>query len=207
MICCPNCFRDRGLEREIIPQLSERTGNCPSCKVKNAPLVEAKKLGDYFEVLCGIYVRNDSGKVLVDWLIEDWNLFNLDRAMANSLLVEILDDGERVREFVMPSELCETRNLDGWQTLREELRHVNRFFPETDFELQRLEELFSSLLISRDEWPVDWFRARIETSGTPYDPEDMRAPPIPYINGDGLVSSIKLAIPMPRCTPLARAAA
>ncbi len=177
MLCCPNCFRDRGLEREIIPQLSEQTGRCPLCKAKNEPLVEANKLGDYFEVLCGIYARNEHGKVLVDWLIEDWNLFNLDRAMANSLLVEILDDGERVRELVVPSELCETRNLDGWEALREELRHVNRFFPETEFELERLEELFSSLLITREEWPREWYRARIETGGKVYKSEEMRAPP------------------------------
>lgn len=177
MLCCPNCFKDRGLERQIIPRLAERTGECPLCKSQNMSLVEAKKLGDYFEVLCGIYKRDECGEVLIDWLIDDWDLFNLERAMANSLLVEILDDGERVRELVVPSELYETKNLDGWQALRDELRHNNRFFPETDFELERLEQLVSNLLISRDEWPLEWYRARIETSGNIYEADEMRAPP------------------------------
>ena len=36
---------------------------------------------------------------------------------------------------------------------------------------------------------------------------EMRAPPMPYMKGEGLVSSMKLAMPMPRTTPRAFASA
>jgi len=177
MICCGECFKDRGLRKEIVPQLSEAKGRCPTCGAEEQHLVEARKLGDYFELLCGIYRPDGSGKVLVDWLVSDWEIFKLERAQANSLLVEILDDGERVREALVPSDLCKTDRLDGWQSLRDELRHKNRFFPQTEFNHDRLEELLSNLMVDADDLPTTWSRARIEDKNQPFLAVEMGAPP------------------------------
>ena len=177
MQCCGRCFEDRGLRKEIVPQLSQESGNCPTCNAENEQLVDALQLGDYFELLCGIYRPDNSGKVLVDWLIEDWQLFSVGRAEANGLLVEILNDGERVREKLAPYELSETNQLDRWEQLREELRHKNRFFPETAFDHERLEELLSNLMLDDDDWSSEWYRARIEEMGKPYKTVEMGAPP------------------------------
>jgi len=144
-------------------------------------LVEASDLGDYFESLCGIYSpaseEDSDGDVLVDWLIRDWKIFAVDRAVANNLLVEILDDGERVKPRVKPSSMCHSDSLDRWKQLREELRSTNRFFPVTAFGHERLEELLTSLMFVDEEWEQTWYRARIEKSGKPYQPSDMGPPP------------------------------
>lgn len=177
MLCCGCCFNDRGLRREIIPSRSQESGKCPTCGAEDEPLVEAMELGDYFESLCGIYSASEDGEVLVDWLIRDWCVFSVDRAVANNLLVEILNDGERVRQKFMPSSLCDSDRLDRWTQLREELRFQNRFFPVTDFEHDRLKELLASLMFDDEVWEEGWYRARIEKAGTVYPPEEMGAPP------------------------------
>lgn len=177
MLCCGSCFNDRGLRKQIIPRLATSIGDCPTCGSSSVELVDAFRLGDYFESLCTIYSSSTDGKVLVDWLIEDWKLFSIDRATANNLLVEILDNGERVRELVQPSPVCDSENLDRWTQLRDELRGRNRFFPATAFEHDRLEELFSSLMFDSEDWQDTWHRARIEKEGIPYQSEEMGPPP------------------------------
>ena len=177
MRCCGNCFQDHGLSHEIIPGLSTTTGTCPTCGGVEQKLVEATLLGEYFELLCGIYVASPDGKVLVDWLMEDWEVFAIQREVANALLVEILDDGERVRQHFKPSERCDTDRLTRWEELRQELRHTNRFFPKTDFAHDRLEELLPHLLFTIDDAGSIWHRARIQKSSSPFLPEQMGAPP------------------------------
>lgn len=177
MLCCGHCFTDRGLRKEIVPQLTNQQGDCPTCQATNQHLIEAKNLGDYFELLCGIYSPDDDGKVLVDWLMDDWQLFAVDRTKANDLLIEILDDRDRAQQRVIPSELCNSDRLDRWEQLRDELRHRNRFFPETEFEHERLEELLSNLMLDEDDWPSELHRARIEEYGKPYKATEMGAPP------------------------------
>lgn len=177
MLCCGCCFNDRGLRRQIIPLLAQEIGNCPTCGAEDEDLVNAIELGDYFESLCGIYTTAEDGKMLVDWLIRDWCIFSVDRAIANNLLVEILNDGERARQKVKPSALCDSDRLDHWAQLRDELRYRNRFFPESDFEHDRLEELLGSLMFDSEVWEESWYRARIENSGTLYPPKEMGAPP------------------------------
>ena len=45
MLCCGQCFQDRGLREEIIPRLASEKGLCPTCKSEDQHLVDAKKLG------------------------------------------------------------------------------------------------------------------------------------------------------------------
>ena len=129
--------------------------------------------GDYFELLCGIYVPGAGGKVLVDWLMDDWQLFPIHRDTANALLVEILDDGERVRQPLIPSDRCDSDRLNRWEELRDELRHKNRFFPETDFEHERLEVLLQHLMRKIDDDVTTWYRARIQKGQIAFPPEQM----------------------------------
>ena len=143
-------------------------GKCPTCGVEDENLVDALDLGDYFESLCGIYSLSEDGEALVDWLIRDWCIFAVDRAVANNLLIEILNDGERVRQKVKPSALCHSDRLDRWTQLCDELRSRNRFFPETDFEHERLEKLLTSLMFDDQDWEEQWYRARIQKSGVSY---------------------------------------
>jgi len=177
MFCCGQCFSDRGLCGKIIPQLPGKLGDCPSCQSKEQYLVDARSLWEYFGPLCAIYTKNTGGKLLIDWLIDDWQIFAIDRAAANDLLVEILDDGERVRQKVVPSELCLSDRLNRWELLRDELRHQNRFFPKTAFEQERVEELLSYVMFDGQDQPEKWYRARINTSGKPCSSVEMGPPP------------------------------
>lgn len=179
-MCCANCFGDKGLKREIIPLRSTESGRCSYCNSENQELIEPNQLADYFELLISIYRPDDEGKTLVEWLKEDWSLFEhprMDNAHAKELLVDILNDGEIVRKNFIPSELCHTDRLDRWEELRKELMHQNRFFPKTEIDADRFEELLSRLIFDQEEVPQVWHRARIQQADDSYEISDMGAPP------------------------------
>lgn len=175
MKCCGACFADRFL-REEIEGLSTEEGACETCGATNAKLVEAVDLGDRFELVCGIYDQDGSGKQLVDWLIDDWKLFAIDRDRAMLLLGDILDDANRVRQTYVPSEMCTSDTLDVWEALRTELRTQNRFFPKTQFDKNRVGGLLEYLRMPSDAVPPIWYRARIE-EGDIFAADKMGAPP------------------------------
>lgn len=180
MMCCASCFGDKGLKKEIIPLRSKERGRCSYCDSENQELIEPNELAEYFELLISIYRPKDEGKTLVEWLKEDWSLFEhprMDSAHAKELLGDILDDGDIVRKNFVPSELCHTDRLDRWEALRRELMHQNRFFPQTEIDLDRLGELLSRLIIDQEEIPEAWHRARIQQCDDSYEISDMGAPP------------------------------
>ncbi len=180
MYCCAECFSDKGLKTQIIPSLSGKEGDCSFCKTKKQPLIEPNELSEYFEVLIGIYRPKENGKLLIEWLREDWLLFDhteLDEVRANALLGEILDDNEIIHRKFVPSapDQCELNMT--WKRLTMELMHSNRFFPDTEFEYGRLEGLFGNLVFDQSEHSSKWYRARIEKEDRCYKPEEMGAPP------------------------------
>lgn len=176
MKCCGACFADRFLEAEIA-RLSDEHGTCESCGKISAHLVDANMLADKFELVCGIYEPSENGEKLIDWLINDWRLFAIERAQAMILLGDILDDAERVRQTYKPSDLCASDNLDVWEKLRDELRTQNRFFPQTAFNTDRVGGLLAHLLMPDADVPKLWYRARIEDNAEPYPSVEMGAPP------------------------------
>jgi len=180
MLCCANCIGDRGLRKQIIPIHSTVSGTCSYCASKNEPLVDPANLRNYFELLTNIYSRNDSGKTLVEWLKDDWNLFthqSMDIAHSQKLLTDILDDEIIVHENFVPSDLCQTNRLTVWEKLRNELMYENRFFLQTEVDEVRLRGLLSHLLLDSDEVLETWYRARMQRSEAIYAVTDMGAPP------------------------------
>jgi hypothetical protein len=93
------------------------------------------------------------------------------------LLSEILDDGEIVRQTFSPAEDPRADRLGEWEKLRDELMYRNRFFPDVDIDLDRLELLLSPLTLSADEIPDMWYRARIQIGDKAFSVGDMGAPP------------------------------
>jgi hypothetical protein len=178
MKCCPNCFGDRGLRKSIIPSLSPMRGTCDYCRSSDVDLIEPQALGDYFALLTNIYVAESSGRLLVEWLKDDWRLFdhpNLDAHGAKSLLGDILDDGEIVRQMFVPSPDFVSAELDHWESLRSELMYENRYFPNARVDTGRLEQLLAHL--PADDMPTTWYRARIKTGDALYPIGEMGAPP------------------------------
>lgn len=129
--CCPECFDDRGLRKDIIRLLSSNRGNCGFCGTTDVDLVEPRRLAEVFEMLIGIYEPDPNGKTLVEWMKEDWQLFShplMDVAHAKELLSEILDNGDIVRKTFSPSATYKSEGLVRWETLRDELMYKNRYF-------------------------------------------------------------------------------
>lgn len=178
VLCCPECFDDRGLRKNIIPSLSQARGACNFCGSLDVDLVEPGQLADVFEMLVSVYEPDPEGKSLVEWMKEDWHLFShprMDVAHAKELLSEILDDGEIVRKTFSPSATYKSEGLVRWETLRDELMYKNRYFLDEALDTDRLKELLDHLLA--DDLPDLWHRARILTGEAPYPIGEMGAPP------------------------------
>ncbi len=181
MYCCPVCFGDSHLRRNVFSEISRRSGDCNYCLSVNQPLLEPMELREHFELLRGVYVTDPAGSGLVDLLKSDWGLFaheRMDVAHSKELLSDILDDGEVVRQKFKPSANLAAENaLQRWSDLRQELIHQNRYFPKTEINLSRLSRLFSFLILPQDELPALWFRARIQSGADPFPPNEMGSPP------------------------------
>ena len=116
-------------------------------------------------MVAGIYEPAADGKLLIDWFQEDWAVFDPERialSKATLLLAEILDDTELIRRKLAPSDLSRTDTLARWHKVRAELKHQNRFFPTTDFDLDRIGQLLPHVQISTTSLPQKWYRARIQ---------------------------------------------
>lgn len=180
MFCCPLCIGDKELTRHIFPIYSVGLGICSYCKSVDQHLIDPKKLKEYFELVVGIYSRDNSGASLVSLLRDDWNMFShpeMDEARSKMLLSEILDDGEVVRQKFIPSELCKSDRLDIWGKLKDELKHENRFFPTTEVDEGRLKDLLSFLQIESHQVDTIFYRARIQRNNLTILTGDMGAPP------------------------------
>ena len=97
--CCSICFGDKVLER-IISDMSLGRGRCDFCGSEGIPVVEAVRLREVFVPLINTYEENPGGRLLVEWLRDDWALFThgaVDITKANELLAEILDKGRVMR--------------------------------------------------------------------------------------------------------------
>lgn len=125
-------------------------------------LVEPGRLAPWFELLVNVYEPNDDGKSLVEWMMEDWELFThpkMDVAHAKELLGEILDDGDITRKAFAPSPSYVSEGLATWETLRDEMMYANRWFLDVSFDEDRLRQLLDLLIAP--ELPTTWYRARI----------------------------------------------
>lgn len=178
--CCPECFGDSGLRRNIIPLLEPPNGICSYCGSIDVPLVLPTELRQWFEVLIDVYEVSTDGRPLSVWLREDWRLFEnrvMDDEHVEKLLADILDDAEIVRRLFVPSPQYEAPSLVGWDELRDELMHRNRWFLDRPLDLDRLRELLDLLITMSNELSTTWFRARLMEDDEVFPLEKMGAPP------------------------------
>jgi hypothetical protein len=180
MRCCPICFGDRGLRKNIFPIRAIESGRCSYCESDSVLLVEPVQLAEYFELLISAYRPHPDGGLLVELFRKDWGMFEhprMDDSRAKDLLAEILNDGEIVRQTFVPIEALEGNRLAEWEKLRDELMYRNRFFPDVNIDLERLELLLSPLTLDADDVPDLWYRARIRVGDAAFPAADMGAPP------------------------------
>lgn len=179
MNCCSNCFGDNGLKSHI-EFLSQEVGDCNYCGSTNVPLVTPSSLEDKFAALLNTYEQSEGGCSIIELLKNDWCLFSHEKmtiAQGLMLLGDVLDDGQLVRQSFVPSEQYLSNRLGKWEELRQELMHKNRFFPETEVDLERLEELLSHISITSELLQAEWYRARTKTHDDLFSVDEMSAPP------------------------------
>ena len=178
MKCCANCFIDRQVRMEL-SRISSVSGRCNYCGTANAAVVDPPALKDIFAPVVAIYATDADGKPLVDCLQDDWQLFDvglLGPQGARSLLRDILDDGELVRNaFSIAEQYRHPGMHDRWESLRDELITRNRYFPEAELDKDRFGELLDFL--KGTAVPTTWFRARVQQGAHPYEIDQMGAPP------------------------------
>ncbi len=164
----------------MFPFASTESGTCAYCGSEGQALLNPAELTELFVTVAGLYEEADDGKPLSHWFQTDWAMFDhpvMDEAHIKEILADILDDGDLVRRDLSPIAKYTSDSLERWRSFRVELKHVNRFFPTSGIDLDRLQELLDHLLLAAEEVPATWYRARIHRGDEPYLPKQMGAPP------------------------------
>lgn len=177
MYCCPNCFSDSFLERQIRAD-SRQCGTCAFCKSPDVEIIDASLLNDIFAPILDLYVIDSTGCDLGENMQNDWSTFSkLDGSRIVDLLCEITGKPElRGKQYKCKIEHDENR-LEQWHEFREELKHQNRYFPRLIPDHDHLESLFELLTLPILDVPGSFYRARINATNTPYSIDDMGMPP------------------------------
>lgn len=172
-VCCPNCFKDKFLEKQILKYSTER-GVCDYCESSNTSIIDAIKLQDYFEEIIDIYEIDDSGIMLSEILELDWKMFTINKHTANSLLSEILDSQEVLTLKYLNK--LEKTSSGVWDNFKEELKHNNRYFPnDREFNKDGLRETIE--YFETFDCPKEVVRGRISNTNELIPKEEMGKPP------------------------------
>lgn len=174
MNCCSNCFNDEFLSKQI-KDLSKQHGDCDYCKTKNIETINPIELSDYFQPLIDLYNVSDEGKFLVDLLKKDWVLFlKLEIDLANQLIEDILET--KFDNLYIQKKNDESGILN-WQEFKNELKHINRYFPIKAPSHEHLRWLFDNLILPNYRVPNYLYRARINEDENPVTIDYMGKPP------------------------------
>ena len=174
MNCCSNCFNDDFLSKQI-EELSKQKETCNYCKMKNIATINPIELSDYFQPLIDLYDISEEGKPLVDLLKKDWMLFStLESSIAKQLIENILEI--KLDNLYFPKTNDESGILN-WQEFKNELKHINRYFPIKAPSYDHLRWLFDNLILKNHKIPNYLYRARINEDENLIRITDMGKPP------------------------------
>ncbi len=180
MYCCSECFSDRFL-KDYFKQKSKTKSSCSFCGSASSQVLEAEDLSDTFQILIDLYKPGTSkdAQSLDEQIQKDWSIFSnsLKPEKRRELLNEICSGGIPLGERYVPRVEQQVGRIEQWNEFREELKHVNRYFPTKVPANDALGLLFSFLVLPEEEKPLDIFRARINKRGETFTFEDLSRPP------------------------------
>lgn len=180
MYCCSNCFSDKFL-KDYFSKESKIISSCSFCGSTNVRVVEPEYLSDLFQIVIDIYKTSDSPEALflAELFQKDWFLFpdSLSFEKRNELIEGICAGRVSLTEKYIPRIKQIIDRTEQWNAFREELKHVNRFFPMKVPANDNLRVLFDSLILPKDENPSEIFRARINKRKLHYQVAEMGRPP------------------------------
>ncbi|WP_295958789.1 RES family NAD+ phosphorylase [uncultured Xanthomonas sp.] len=162
--------------RQKIARQSLGEGYCDRCSTQRALRIECVELSSEFSILLSLYVEVPDGESLLALIERDWALFSSDVLDKNSLL-EALLPGTTGQRFISAHPLIGSP-ADRWLELKDELKYKNRFFPSSAPDRDELSQLLGLLVISQEDVPREFYRARIQTNEKSLNLEDMKAPPL-----------------------------
>lgn len=175
MKCCSNCFNDVFLAKQI-DDLSNNIGICDYCKTDNIDIIDPTELSDYFQPLIDLYDVVEDGKSLVDLLKKDWMLFfPLENNIAKQLIEDILKT--KFDDLYIPKANINVSNILNWQEFKNELKHINRYFPKKAPSYDHLNGLLQYLILPSEIVPKYLYRARINEDNNPFTIDRMGKPP------------------------------
>jgi hypothetical protein len=178
MLCCGKCFGTEFLINHIKVHATD-FGNCSFCANHQTSLIVPTALADMFTPVLDLYELTSEGTSLIDLIREDWGLF-ADQNDFNSknVLKRVIEETDFDFDNYK-SKVVVTEDVSGlWDTFKRELKHVNRYFPQSFPEHNGLARLLSyaSIIIDKSKSPV-LYRARINNRINPFSASDMGAPP------------------------------
>ncbi|MDN5049707.1 RES domain-containing protein [Aliarcobacter butzleri] len=175
MNCCPNCFNDDFLTEQI-NSISKNIGDCDYCKTQKIEIINPNLLSDYFQPVIDLYEDSKDGLNLVELLKKDWILFfDLDIEISKKLIEDILET--KFDNLFIPKSNMDVRNILNWQEFKDELKHINRYFPKKAPSYSHLNGLLQNLIMPVSKVPKYLFRARINENENSIPIEKMGKPP------------------------------
>jgi cold shock CspA family protein len=179
MMCCGYCFGHKFMVSHVDVHSSE-TGNCSFCPTHSIPLVSPADLIDQFSPVFDLYRKEEAGgESLIALLRRDWSIFNgVEDERAMRLLRHVVDDSTWDFGGYKPIKGGVDQGGDVWDDFKAELKHDNRFFPESFPDKNMLANLLSYLSTAPDSDLEYLYRARINRDvSQQYSVDKMGAPP------------------------------
>lgn len=186
MFCCGNCFSDRFL-KGFINTATTNLNDCSFCDSKSQKVIDPRELSDLFQPVVDLYTETteEGGRSLVELLKGDWCLFDkIEEDKAIDLLNSIYTDANFQSKKFSPKAIPDSTRIKRWNDFREELKHINRFFPkQIQQDIDQLTSLIKYLALPSNESPNVMYRARRNTKKTLYSIEEMEKPPCKLVEG------------------------
>lgn len=173
--CCSSCFNDSFLEKHITKHFLFSTDHsCDYCAT-TSNTIPVLLLVDYFWPILDLYHEDENGFPMAYLLQSDWGISD---HLSEDLLSKLLEDmtGEEYSKLKYSSnDYFSHDHIDKWKSFSKELKHGNRFFPNTEIDIGMLKEAISYLELLKV--PKKLFRSRAMEDNEVFEAKNMLAPP------------------------------
>lgn len=177
MRCCPNCFADEFLRKQIRAE-SQGLSSCSFCGSQDIETIETEALLDRFNPVLDLYTVDQQGVDLATLLQRDWGTFGAPAGNATLDLLCAITSDQELREGKYRCKIEQDENkLEQWLAFSEELKHENRFFPALIPDQEHLRNLFELLTLPLLRIPERLYRARINATNKTFSADEMGMPP------------------------------
>jgi len=175
-----DCFSDRFI-RQLVARQSTVEGFCESCQKHRAAKIDCGELNSEFSLMLSLYEQSPEGVELIVLVERDWQLFSSEVVDKLALLQAILPESVGCRYIDVSRAAVSAQ--EQWLELKRELRYQNRFFPASAPDRDELSNLLGLLVISHNDLPRHFFRARVNRGEAMFALGDLQAPPTELAQG------------------------